>query len=289
MIEDIVKSIKANLYERTTSPLFGTLAISWALWNYKIFVVIFSDMEAPDKIAYLQSSLYADLWDKLLSLVLWPLVIALFFLFVYPYPAKWVFRFWRKKQKELRDIRSEIENETLLSLEESRGVRRQLIDIQNEYDVQLRKLSEDLERTKQQLTESQSTVEALTSQLQEAKATVSAPIGNFHNLNDEEISKVLRGSPFRLFYNPEYGRKGSKIMMFGPSNRILEGQNNNEHTWRIVGGKLELVQADGKVHSRFDYNPNSKVFTHTNESDTLSKRGQFLIPEPEAARVSRVE
>src|SRR5690606_26935915 len=106
----------------------------------------------------------------------------------------------------------------------------------------------------------------------DAKSVVPAPAGKPHSMSDEELSQVLRGSPFRLYHNPERGRKSSKVMMFGPSNRILEGGNTNEHSWRIVEGRLELVQADGLVHSRFDYHPTSKVFTHTNESDTLSKR-----------------
>lgn len=284
MIEDIIKSVKASLYERSTSPLFGALAISWILWNYRVWLVVFSGMPALDKIGYLQEAMYTDPWEKAIFLAIGPVITAALFLFVYPYPAKWVFRFWRRKQKELRDIRTEIEGDTLLSLEESRRIRGQLIEIQKEYDEQLRKASQDLERTKQQLVERQGAVETLEGQLNEAKTAVSGRLSSAHSLSDAELSQILRASPFRLFHNPERG--ASKIMMFGPSERILEGANNNEHTWQLVNGKLELVQADGKVHSRFDYHPTSKVFTHTNDSDTLSKRGQFLIPEPKAAQQS---
>ncbi|MEO8234966.1 MAG: hypothetical protein ABI549_06080 [Flavobacterium sp.] len=35
-MEEIKKSISAILYERTTSPLFGTFIFSWLLWNWKI-------------------------------------------------------------------------------------------------------------------------------------------------------------------------------------------------------------------------------------------------------------
>lgn len=284
MIEDVIKSVKASLYERTTSPLFGALGISWVVWNYKIFLVIFSAMPAPDKITYLRESLYAHFWEKAIFLAVGPLITAALFLFVYPYPAKWVFRFWRKKQKELRDIRNEIEEATLLSLEESRRIRRQIIEIQKEYDGQLRKSSEDLERVKQQLVDSQNLSSDLEEKLREAESGFARNAGRTRSLSEEELSKILRSSPFRLYHNPDRGRKSSKTMMFGPSNRILEGGNANEHSWRIAEGMLELLQADGKVHSRFEYHPTSKVFTHTNDKDTLSKRGQFLIPEPEAAQ-----
>ena len=281
MTEDIVKSIKAALYDRTTSPLFGALAVSWSLWNYKIFVVLFSGMTAPEKLAYIQNSLYGDSWDRALFWVIGPIVTALVFLFLYPYPAKWVFRFWRRRQKELRDIRQEIEDATPLTIEESRRIRRQIIDIQAEHDREIARRSEELERTKQALTDREASIEELQKELLGARSVSTAH--SSQPLSDEELASVLRSSPYRLFHNPERGRKSSKTMMFGPSGRILEGSNENEHTWRIVNGKLELLQADGKVHSRFQFHPTSKVFTHTNDQDTLSKRGQFLIPEPDAS------
>lgn len=33
MLDDLTKEIKAQLYERVKSPLFGAFALSWAAWN----------------------------------------------------------------------------------------------------------------------------------------------------------------------------------------------------------------------------------------------------------------
>ena len=57
----------------------------------------------------------------------------------------------------------------------------------------------------------------------------------------------------------------------------MEGNNRNEHSWRVVGSKLELLQLDGRVHSRFVLDADSQIFRHTNDSDTLSIRDQFIV------------
>lgn len=39
MFDELKKSISAILYERTTSPLFGSFILSWTVWNWKIFYI----------------------------------------------------------------------------------------------------------------------------------------------------------------------------------------------------------------------------------------------------------
>lgn len=94
--------------------------------------------------------------------------------------------------------------------------------------------------------------------------------------NGQDLSAILISRPFRLFFNPP---SRSKIMRFADGGGIMEGNNKNEHSWRITGGKLELVQLDGKVHSRFRYVPEEGLFRHTNDPDTPSLRDQYLAPE----------
>jgi hypothetical protein len=68
-------------------------------------------------------------------------------------------------------------------------------------------------------------------------------------------------------------------MRFSPDGRIVEGGNRNEHSWRVLDGQLELLQADGTVHSRFNYSPGHGMFFHTNDPDTKSLRDQYMAPE----------
>lgn len=90
------------------------------------------------------------------------------------------------------------------------------------------------------------------------------------------MSELLTSGVFRLFYNPP---SYSKKIVFASNGQIIEGNNKNEHSWRIAKGKLELVQLDGKVHSRFYYDAADGSFKHTGDPDTLSIRGQFIVPD----------
>jgi hypothetical protein len=89
------------------------------------------------------------------------------------------------------------------------------------------------------------------------------------------VETALLTHRYRLYFNPQQQRW--KAMRFGEGGQILEGNNGNEHLWRIARGKLELVQLDGAVHSRFTFDPKAKRFGHTNDPDTLSIRDQFMI------------
>ena len=91
------------------------------------------------------------------------------------------------------------------------------------------------------------------------------------------LVELLESRPYRLFFNPE--TKRSKRMVFGGDGLIVEGNNRNEHSWRVHDGFLELIQLDKRIHSRFSYNKDKDIFEHTNDSDTLSIRGQFIVPE----------
>jgi hypothetical protein len=95
--------------------------------------------------------------------------------------------------------------------------------------------------------------------------------------SDATLEDILLSRPFRLFFNPE--NKRSKKMVFKGGGLITEGNNQNEHSWRVVKDRLELVNLAGKVFSRFYYDKKDKMFKHTNEEDTLSLRGQYIVPE----------
>ena len=94
------------------------------------------------------------------------------------------------------------------------------------------------------------------------------------------INTVVVGPTYRLHYNPKApGLSKAKIMRFGEGGKILEGQNKNELSWRIRYGYLELLNSEAKVFSRFYYEPEEKRFNHTNDPDTLSIKGQFMVLE----------
>ena len=64
MIDELWKSIKATLYDRASSPLLGAFAVSWFVWNYRMVVVVFADLEPTAKFDLINHALYptAAMW-----------------------------------------------------------------------------------------------------------------------------------------------------------------------------------------------------------------------------------
>ena len=103
------------------------------------------------------------------------------------------------------------------------------------------------------------------------------PGGRPTTSNTDSLRDILTSRPFRLIFNPT--RQFSKCIVFSADGKIIEGNNKNEHAWRIVEGKVELMQLDGRVHSRFIYDRHDSLSRHTNDSDTLSLRSQLIVPD----------
>lgn len=148
MIEDISKSIKSSMYERATSPLFGAFSISWALWNYKVILVIFSGMKAKEKVSYIEDTIYGAEWSLVLSGAGYPLLSAVLFILIYPFPAKWIYEYWNNQQKALKVIKQRIEDDTPLTLDESRQIRRELLRLESSYDEEIIRKNSEIDRLK---------------------------------------------------------------------------------------------------------------------------------------------
>ena len=287
MIEDIIKSIRATLYERTSSPLFGSLATSWAIWNWRLFVVVFSNMSVQETFDYIDTVLYPDPLWRWLPLVGGPVLTALAFLYLFPFPAQWVFSFWGQRQRALKLIRQSIEDSTPLTIDESRAIRRQVIEIQTEYETQLAKRADEISRLKQIVTDEQTTRAELEKRLLQSKKLTNLTDSELQAIVAEqepevnaEIQSALLSKPYRLHFNPQRDRAtGSKLMLFGPNGRILEGSNKNESAYRIEKGRLELLADSGTVHNRFRFDRDSGMFTTTNEPGTPAIKGQYMVPD----------
>jgi hypothetical protein len=278
MIDEFVKSIKATLYDRTTSPLFGAFAISWLAWNYKLIVVLLSSMSAQAKFAFIEQQLYGDWRSGLLILGVYPLVTSAAFLFVYPYPARFVYQFWHTQQRTLRNVKQKIDDEALLSVEESRRVRRELTEIQTEYEGQLQRARNETTRLKQALAAEQEARGKAERDLVAVKGELPTRDGERVIASDDDLASWLKGRRFRLFFSPDRGMGGSKAISFAASGLVNEGQNDNEHRWEVRNRKLEMYRKDGVLQSRFDYLPDAGILLHTADADAASgSKGQYIV------------
>lgn len=105
---------------------------------------------------------------------------------------------------------------------------------------------------------------------------------------DEILGKLINRK-YHLYFNPHSASNPYKVITFKQDSQIGIGQNKNEHAWHLIDGRLEIYQKGGGVHSCFSYDPIHDVFLHTNDKDTKSKRGQYIIPEGTERSVKAIE
>ena len=198
MFEELSKTIKAQLYERASSPLLGSFALSWLAWNYRFVIVLLSGMAAPEKFRYIDTSLYLSWEEAGLRGGLYPLITALLLIFVYPIPARYVYEYWRKQQRALKEIQQRIDDETPLTKEEARQLRREALKASGEYEQEIERRTADIARLKELVADLEARV-ALPQK--EPQSDPVAPNGNTEPpLDDSQIEmlKSIAGAPGAL-------------------------------------------------------------------------------------------
>lgn len=155
-MEEIIKSIKAFLYDRASSPLIGALIISWSFWNYKMFFVLFSDEKIENKFL-----LISTLFDKnnpieifgltlpfslsmLCNGAIYPILLTIFYIYIYPFLAKPVYQYSLQAQLELINLKKEKESKKLLTVEESNQMQLEFLNLQDKYEEETEKLRNKL-------------------------------------------------------------------------------------------------------------------------------------------------
>jgi hypothetical protein len=138
-MDDLIKSFKAQMYDRVTSPLLSSFLISWAAWNHRLFFALLSDLKLAEKFKYIDDFLYPTWFEVLGRGLFFPLGVALLLIYAYPIPARRVYQYVMAEQKKLRSIQRQIEEETPISEEKARELRAKLRDAEEIFD---RKLSE---------------------------------------------------------------------------------------------------------------------------------------------------
>ncbi|BBJ00253.1 hypothetical protein FGKAn22_19450 [Ferrigenium kumadai] len=129
MIDDVGKTIKAILYDRIVSPLFGTFILSWCAWNWRLILLFLSDSSTTiaKKFQYVDSELYPSNGVTFIYGLLLPATTTAFFIYVYPPIARGVYGYWREQQNKLKKVQIEKDGETPLKKEEAQEIRNQAL------------------------------------------------------------------------------------------------------------------------------------------------------------------
>jgi len=189
-MNELLKSIRAALYDRITSPLLSTFTIAWLAWNHRLIFVLFSSMKTHEKFIYIDTMLYQNWGEPLYSLIIFPSISTFLFQYFYPFPARLAFEYWREKKKELREIRQGIENDELLSREKSIELRNHGYIMKLDFDKQLESIEEEL-KDKNILIKTISTEnDELKLELQKIKRSQPISRDKLITLSDKELETI---------------------------------------------------------------------------------------------------
>lgn len=173
-MDEILRSIRTYLYEKSVSPLAGAFVLAWLVLNYRVLVILFSGdaytekFEAIDQYFYI-SATENHIWvnflvGRLLQGLLYPALLALAYIFLYPFVAAPVYAFSLVRRQKLREIRQQSENARLLTVEESRHLYKRLSEIEARY-------SEDIESYERQVSSLQQTISRLENEIENFPAS----------------------------------------------------------------------------------------------------------------------
>ncbi|MCK5459641.1 hypothetical protein KAI52_00835 [Candidatus Parcubacteria bacterium] len=144
MLHEFQKSIKAVLYDKLTSPLTGTFFFSWFAWNWRlVYYVILGDntRNIIERMEYIEGY-FLDFH----YIVSRPVISTAVLIIIYPFITTFAYWVTLKFRKWKKEIKNEIEDETPLSVKESRKIKeliRDEIENRKEQDGKFQVLIED--------------------------------------------------------------------------------------------------------------------------------------------------
>lgn len=134
-MQDILKSFQTQIQERLASPLIGSFLVAWGIWNYKFFVILFSKNSVLETFYLINKISFPNWQSQIWDGVLIPLAWTMAYIFLYPYPAKYIYTAWSKAQQGINDIKRKFDDERLLSAAESRSLIEEYRQIRSKNNV----------------------------------------------------------------------------------------------------------------------------------------------------------
>ncbi len=143
-IDDIFNGIKIGMLERLYGPLTFALLVSWSIFNYEVFVIIFTDGVAADKLKLIRTEIFPNELKILTDGILYPIAAAAAYVFIFPIFAGLALF----ASTQYQNLNRWITDGKLLSRKMSMDMKNEFVDVKQKYEEKLLKSDEDLDRTK---------------------------------------------------------------------------------------------------------------------------------------------
>lgn len=152
MIKEITNSIRATLYQRISSPLYGTYICSWSIYNWELVLpLIFGTKKFDDKIIDFKLGLSPEATGFEYHTVIVPLIITAVLLAIQPLLQRFIFIYTEWNKSEGLKKRDQYSKETMLTLDQSNELRASVQKIQQFHQEVLKNKEEEISEYKRQL------------------------------------------------------------------------------------------------------------------------------------------
>jgi hypothetical protein len=248
MIDEIKKSVNSILYERARSPLFGTFAISWLFWNWRIFyITLFMDKSAiPNKLDFIHRYLYNQA-----HLIWFPLVSTIILLTIVPFINNGAFWLDMKFRKWRIDQRHEIEKKQLLTVEQSLLLREQIKSQEERFQKITAEKEQEIKILEAELLEA-------TKKPEEKVITVKAP---------KEKERTEADILFERIKNKKYVKEFLAIGKMINKDEYIDNDDASANYFLELG----LLKSKG-----VSYNGRSRMYALTPEGEIVLKKARLL-------------
>lgn len=252
-MDEVIKSIKAFLYDRAVSPLFGAYIAAWSVWNYRVFVTLLDgDSRFSEKMAFFDAYFgaipyqfnghYYYLLGSIVHGILCPAALTFVYLYFYPWLAKPVYIHSLAKQKELKEIKQDVENARLLTVDESRNLQKEIEQLRYKAD-------EDAQRLRTRIS-------SLTETINNLESSQKSPIpvktekyldnNKLTEMNKEYFNEVIKNKVNKL---PDGEFELSKLLESEGWSEFAAPTRSRYGKWLktlVENGKIENVVISGK-------------------------------------------
>jgi len=251
MITDLRKSINSILYQRVTSPLFGTFSISWLVWNWKIIYTTFFISE--EKIDKNKIDYIIENFSDSAFLIWYPLLSTLILLTLIPFVSNGAYWLSLKFEKWRIDNKNEIEKKQLLTLEQSIQLREQIIESEKRFDTLLQDKNDEIRQLKELVDQSNNTDKPVKNDFikidSDEDKTEKEVINIFNKIKaNEKLKKAL--NTINFYIHGGYTGMGksdtitSKEISYFESNDLIEQFDKGMYKWTEKGKRLNQLMND---------------------------------------------
>lgn len=202
MLKETINSLKGVLYERISSPLWGTYIISFLIWNWSALLILFADTKPMlEKVDLIKTTYVYPEGTFNSSIILSPLLISTLLLLTIPALQTIHFIYTEYVKTKGKIQRDKFESSTRLSIEQSNDLRKRILNIQTSsqeitsfQDQEINALKETVSNLKKSIdsSEEDSKLSELIEQLKRTeseKAALSAKVARTElKLNNSKVT-----------------------------------------------------------------------------------------------------